>query len=129
MAHRWRAAVGAVAALAALAALASETASAAVPAPPTGFTLTWSDDFAGAANTGVNTGNWLYDTGTCYPGCPAADWGTGEVETMSSSTANVHQDGAGHLLITPIRSGSSCSGRGRARPGRRPSPSTLASGR
>ena len=33
-------------------------AAAAVPAPPAGFSLTWSDDFTGAANTGVNTANW-----------------------------------------------------------------------
>ena len=50
---------------------------------------------------------WAYDTGTHYHGvgCPAA-WGTGEVESAASSTANVSQDGHGHLLITPIRSGS-----------------------
>src|SRR5215813_5736444 len=71
-----------------------------------GFVLQFSDEFNGAANTGVNTSNWLYDTGTCYPGCPAANWGTGEVESMSSSTANVFQDGAGHLVIKPIKNGS-----------------------
>ncbi len=63
----------------------------------------WSDEFNGPANTGVNTSNWLYDTGTSYPG-GAANWGTGEVETMSNSTANVYQDGAGHLVIKPILS-------------------------
>ena len=36
---------------------------AAIPAPPAGFTLTWSDDFNGAAGTGVDTGTWKYDTG------------------------------------------------------------------
>ncbi|MCL6538588.1 MAG: carbohydrate-binding protein [Acidothermus sp.] len=77
-------------------------AQAAVPAPPSGWTTVWSDDFNGAAGTGVNTANWLYDTGTGYPG-GAPNWGTGEVETMSSSTANVYQDGAGHLVIKPIR--------------------------
>jgi hypothetical protein len=68
------------------------------------WTLKWSDEFNGSAGTGVNTGNWLYDTGTSYPGA-AANWGTGEVETMSSSTANVYQDGSGHLAIKPILSG------------------------
>jgi Carbohydrate binding module (family 6) len=82
--------------------LAAAPAHAAVPAAPAGFTTVWSDDFTGAAGTGLNTGNWLYDTGTGYPG-GASNWGTGEVETMTSSTANVAADGAGHLAITPIR--------------------------
>jgi beta-glucanase (GH16 family) len=79
---------------------------AAVPAAPSGFTTTWSDDFAGASGTGVSSSNWLYDTGTCYPGCPAANWGTGEVESMSTSTANVFQNGSGQLVIKAIHSGS-----------------------
>jgi beta-glucanase (GH16 family) len=64
--------------------------------------LVWSDEFTGPANTGVNTGNWLYDLGTSYPG-GAANWGTGEVETMTNSTANVALDGAGRLAIRPVR--------------------------
>ena len=71
-----------------------------MPAPPAGYTLVFGDDFNGAAGTGVNTANWLYDTGTSYPGGPP-NWGTGEVETMTSSTANVALDGAGNLRITP----------------------------
>ena len=63
----------------------------------TSWTPVWGDDFNGAAGTGVDTSNWLYDTGT--------GWGTGEVETMSNSTANVQQDGNGHLQITAIRDG------------------------
>jgi hypothetical protein len=80
-------------------------ASAAIPAPPAGFSLLWSDDFNGANGTAVSSANWLYDLGTSYPG-GAANWGTGEVETMTNSTANVFQDGAGHLAIRPIRSAS-----------------------
>jgi beta-glucanase (GH16 family) len=76
------------------------TASAAIPPPPAGFSLTWSDDFSGAAGTGVNTGNWRYDTG------PGSNFGTGEIETMTSSTANVFQDGAGHLVLRALHSGS-----------------------
>ena len=68
------------------------------------WTQVWNDEFSGAANTAVNGSNWLYDTGTGYPGS-AGQWGTGEVESMSSSTANVYQDGAGHLAIKPIRDG------------------------
>ena len=61
------------------------------------WTPVWSDDFNGAAGSGVDTGNWIYDTGT--------GWGTGEVETMSNSTNNVHLDGNGHLQITALRDG------------------------
>jgi hypothetical protein len=76
------------------------TASAAVPAPPAGFNLTWSDDFSGAAGTGLDTGTWKYDTG------PGSSFGTGEIETMTNSTANVFQDGAGHLVLRALHSGS-----------------------
>jgi beta-glucanase (GH16 family) len=75
---------------------------AAVPPPPAGWTLVWGDDFTGAANSGVNTGNWLYSLGHGYPG-GATNWGTGEVETMTNSISNVRQDGAGRLAITPVR--------------------------
>jgi hypothetical protein len=77
-------------------------ARAAVPPAPAGWTLAWSDDFTGGSGTGVNTSNWLYDTGTSYPG-GAGNWGTGEVETVTSSTTNVFQDGSGHLVIKPVR--------------------------
>jgi len=73
---------------------------AAVPAPPAGFTTTWSDDFTGANGTGLNTGTWKYDTG------PGSSFGTGEIETMTDSTANVYQDGAGHLVLKALHSGS-----------------------
>ena len=66
------------------------------------WTQIWGDEFNGPANTGVNTSNWLYDLGTSYPG-GAGNWGTGEIETMTNSTANVYQDGAGHLVIKAIR--------------------------
>lgn len=88
------------------------SARAAVPPTPAGWTLAFSDDFNGPANTGVNTGNWLYSLGTSYPG-GAPNWGTGEIETMTNSTANVYLDGAGHLAIRPLRdaSGNWTSGR------------------
>jgi beta-glucanase (GH16 family) len=75
-------------------------APAAVGAPPAGFSLTFSDDFTGAAGTGVNTGAWKYDTG------PGSSFGTGEIETMTNSTANVFQDGAGNLVLRALHSGS-----------------------
>ncbi|WP_149823745.1 glycoside hydrolase family 16 protein [Streptomyces tailanensis] len=93
--------------LAVVSALALATAGATVaqgdaPAPPTGWTRVFVDDFNGTAGTGVNTSNWQYATGTSYPGGPA-NWGTGEVETMTSSTNNVSLDGNGNLRITPLR--------------------------
>jgi len=78
------------------------TAGATVAPPPPGWTTVFSDDFTGAAGTGVDTAAWLYDLGHGYPG-GAGNWGTGEVETMTSSTQNVFQDGAGHLVIRPLR--------------------------
>jgi beta-glucanase (GH16 family) len=83
---------------------AAVNAGAAVPPTPTGWTQLFADDFNGTANTGVNSSNWLYDIGTGYPG-GAANWGTGEVETVTSNTSNVYQDGNGHLVIKPIRDG------------------------
>ncbi|GAA4254321.1 hypothetical protein GCM10022255_058580 [Dactylosporangium darangshiense] len=79
------------------------TADAAVPAPA-GWNLIFSDDFNGAAGSGVNATNWQYTTGTSYPGGPA-NFGTHEIETMTASTANVALDGAGNLAITPQRDG------------------------
>ncbi|WP_143664375.1 glycoside hydrolase family 16 protein, partial [Streptomyces murinus] len=66
----------------------------------------------GAAGSSVNASNWQFDTGTSYPG-GAGNWGTGEVESMTSSTSNVSLDGSGDLLITPRRdaSGNWTSGR------------------
>jgi hypothetical protein len=71
----------------------------AVPAPPGGFQLTWADDFTGAANTGLNTDVWRYDAGA------GANFGTGEIETTTTSTANVYQDGQGHLVLKALHSG------------------------
>src|SRR5690349_21187522 len=79
--------------------VAPATAHAAVGAPPPGFTLTWSDDFNGAAGSGVDTGTWKYDTG------PGSSFGTGEIETMTNSTANVFLDGAGHMALRALHSG------------------------
>lgn len=53
---------------AAAAATPTARAPSAVPAPPTGWSTVFSDDFTGAANTGLDTSKWLYDLGTSYPG-------------------------------------------------------------
>jgi hypothetical protein len=69
-------------------------------APPSGnWTPVWTDNFAGAAGTSPSSANWITETGTGYAGGPA-NWGTGEVETMTNSTNNVALDGNGHLDIT-----------------------------
>jgi beta-glucanase (GH16 family) len=73
-------------------------AAAAVPPPPSGWSLSFADDFNGAAGSGVDPNNWRYDTGTGF--------GTGEIENMTTSTANVFQDGAGHLVLRALHSGS-----------------------
>jgi Carbohydrate binding module (family 6)/Glycosyl hydrolases family 16 len=72
-----------------------------VPNPPAGWTTVFSDNFAGAAGSMVNSANWKYDTG------PGSSFGTGEIETMTNSTSNVYLDGNGHLVIKAIGSGTS----------------------
>jgi hypothetical protein len=70
-----------------------------------GWRALFSDHFTGPAGSRADS-KWTYDTGTGYHGtaCPAS-WGTGEVESGTAATVNVRQDGRGHLLIRPVRSG------------------------
>lgn len=77
-----------------------------------GYSLTWSDDFIGTANSLPNTADWIVDTGTQYSG-GVANWGTGEVETYTSSPNNLKLTGDGVLQITPLKdsSGAWTSGR------------------
>ena len=79
-------------------ALPAGSASATVPGPPSGWTTVFSDDFTGAAGSGPS-GSWIYDTG------PGSSFGTGEIETMTNSSANVHLDGGGNLDITALNNG------------------------
>ncbi|CAK7205159.1 hypothetical protein SEUCBS139899_007924 [Sporothrix eucalyptigena] len=70
---------------------------------PTGYKTTlFSDGFAGAVNSLPSTDRWTIDTGTKYTG-GAANWGTGEVETYTKSTSNLHITSSGTLLITPVK--------------------------
>ena len=99
--------VAAAAVPAAAAATASAAASvtavavpAAVPGPPSGWSTVFSDDFNGTAGSGADS-QWMYDTGA------GSTFGTGEIETMTNSTANVHLDGNGDLDITALDSGGS----------------------
>jgi carbohydrate binding protein with CBM6 domain len=106
--HRWPVcvAVGTVAVVlvSLVSSLGSSAAGSSVHAGAfTGWKNVFRDDFSGAAGSRLGS-NWIYDLGTSYPG-GAPQWGTGEVEAASNSTANVHEDGAGHLVITPIRDG------------------------
>ncbi|MCW2896634.1 MAG: Ricin lectin, partial [Actinomycetia bacterium] len=90
----------ALAAPAAHAAPALAAAAAAVPGPPSGWSTVFSDDFNGGSGSGADS-QWMYDTG------PGSNFGTGEIETMTNSTSNVHLDGNGNLGITALGSGSS----------------------
>ncbi|MFD3328488.1 SGNH hydrolase domain-containing protein [Streptomyces sp. NPDC058701] len=68
-----------------------------------GWTRLLRDDFDGPAGSPPSAVDWIHDVGTCYPGCPAPQWGTGEIETMTDSTDNVRLDGKGALEIVPTR--------------------------
>ncbi|HEX4815797.1 MAG TPA: glycoside hydrolase family 16 protein [Nonomuraea sp.] len=105
--HRRRLAAVAVvlAAVAGLLVKVAVSASASVPPTPSGWSLVWSDDFNGTAGTLPSPTNWIIDTGHAYPGGPA-NWGTGEIQNYTSSTANLSLDGAGNLRITPLRGAS-----------------------
>ena len=93
-------AAAASAAPAAKAAAAAVAAPAAVPGAPSGWSTVFSDDFSGSSGSGIDS-QWMYDTGA------GSTFGTGEIETMTNSTSNVHQDGNGDLDITALGSGSS----------------------
>jgi hypothetical protein len=82
------------------AARAASVAPTDVPAPPSGWSTVFSDDFNGSAGSGADS-QWMYDTG------PGSSFGTGEIETMTNSTSNVYLDGNGNLDITALGSGSS----------------------
>ncbi|MEV0886868.1 acyltransferase family protein [Streptomyces microflavus] len=86
---------------------ATAPATPAAPAAPgaDGWTELLRDDFDGPAGSRPSPADWQYDLGTCYPGCPAPQWGTGEIETMTDSTDNVRLDGKGALEIVPTREG------------------------
>ena len=78
--------------------VASSSASAGTPpAAPPGFITTFSDNFSGPAGSAPNAANWFYDEGTGF--------GTGEIETMTNSTANCSLDGNGDLKLTASGSG------------------------
>ncbi len=67
------------------------------PAPPTGWSTVFSDNFAGTAGSAPSAANWFYDIGTGY--------GTGEIENTTNSTSNVYLDGNGDLVLKAIDNG------------------------
>ncbi|CAM5231499.1 hypothetical protein GCM10010329_63270 [Streptomyces spiroverticillatus] len=75
------------------------------PSATGGWVRLLRDDFDGPAGSPPSPVHWMHDVGTCYPGCPAPQWGTGEIETMTDSTDNVRLDGKGALEIVPLRKG------------------------
>ena len=79
----------------------TQPALAAAPGAPAGWSTVFTDDFNGSAGSAPSSANWKYDTG------PGSSFGTGEIETMTDSTANTHLDGNGNLDITALGSGSS----------------------
>jgi beta-glucanase (GH16 family) len=87
-----------VLAAASLAGIAATANADEVPAPPAGFTLTFSDNFDGPAGTGADPAAYKYDIGQGI-------FGTGEIETMTNSTANVFHDGQGHLVLKALHTG------------------------
>ncbi|WP_461022078.1 ricin-type beta-trefoil lectin domain protein, partial [Thalassiella azotivora] len=93
--------LAAAAVAASLTAVAAPATSAA-PAPPSGFTHVWTDDFDGPAGSRLDPADWIYDIGHGYPG-GAPNWGTGEIASMTDRPENVSLDGRGRLAITPVR--------------------------
>jgi beta-glucanase (GH16 family) len=66
------------------------SAAADAPKPTPQWQQVWSDEFDGPANGSVSTASWHYETGRGI-------FGTGEIETMTSSRYNAHLDGQGNL--------------------------------
>ncbi len=75
------------------------------PPGPGAWREVWADSFNGARGNQPLQSAWKFDTGQGI-------FGTGEIETMTNSPANVEVDGAGNLVITALnRGGSWTSGR------------------
>ncbi len=60
------------------------------------WTLTWADEFDGAANATPNLTKWGYDLG-------GGGWGNSELQTYTNRTQNAYLDGEGNLIIKVIK--------------------------
>jgi beta-glucanase (GH16 family) len=78
--------------------LAGAGCSSTAPKPTSPWKQIWSDNFNGPADGSVNTKYWDFNTGRGI-------FGTGEVETMTSSLYNVHLDGHGDLDLIVLGRG------------------------
>lgn len=56
----------------------------------------WSDEFNAPAGTSPDPAKWTYDLG-------AGGWGNRELETYTDRSANMFEDGAGHLVIRALK--------------------------
>ena len=66
-----------------------------VVAPSGGFTLTFEDQFDGAAGSPPDLTKWTFDVGTGVNG-----WGNDELQFYTGRPDNVSLDGSGNLVIT-----------------------------
>lgn len=73
--------------------------------PERAWTLTWSDDFEGAAASSPDRLKWTYDIGTGNNG-----WGNSELEYYTDRPSNVQLNGEGQLVITARKESFSGSG-------------------
>ena len=73
------------------------------PSQPSSWKQVWADNFDGPANGSVNMSNWGFDTGRGV-------FGTGEIETMTTSPSNAHLDGHGNLDLVALGHGAASSG-------------------
>jgi beta-glucanase (GH16 family) len=71
------------------------------PRQALGWHLIFADEFDGKANTPPDPAKWKYDLGDGSPRNPG--WGNYEMQKYTNSTANIFQDGEGHLLIRALK--------------------------
>src|ERR1700730_15086995 len=67
-----------------------------LPGGCTGYSLTWSEEFDGAAGSSADPGTWLAETG-------GHGWGNDELQYYTGSSENACLDGAGNLAIVVRR--------------------------
>jgi beta-glucanase (GH16 family) len=63
--------------------------------PDRNYSLTWSDDFDGAAGSLPDAAKWNFDLGNGIDG-----WGNQELQSYTNNSENIALDGEGNLVIT-----------------------------